>query len=314
MASKFEQVHNECQRRVCVCCYRKGGRTISSKEVECIDSYLIERYTVEDPDFPNTLCTDCHIEQNKKMNDSGYHRVPKLDDYDPGRLKYLRSSLDCKCRICTVAKMTGLAYQRMVKKKKGRPAAAEKMTLKCYKVCSNCFQQIYQGSNHSVSKCRSSRRNKVSYVQELLSSPTTLQRVASRVIENHADTPLSTLGPKWKLIRTSAEASTSFTSEQLFGFQSDLGLSNRQTRLLAQDLRVAAGSGKAVEHGFKESLTKNSHTVDEYFKELKINYLRVDKDTKVSEHFEQSTILCTDLCKSVDLVLQKRSLENIPAC
>ena len=119
--------------------------------------------------------------------------------------------------------------------------------------------------------------------------------MASRVIKNLADTPLLTLGPKKKLICASAEASASFTSEQPFGLQADLGLSNEQTRLLAQNLRVATGSRKAVEHGSRESLTKNSHTVDEYFKELKINYLRVDKDTMMSEHFEQSTIVCTDL-------------------
>ena len=198
----------------------------------------------------------------------------------------------------------------MVKRKKGRSSAAEKTTPKCYKVCSNCFQYIYQGSNHSVSKCQSSQREKASHVEELVSSATTLQRLASRVIKNHADTPLSALSPKKKLIHTSAEASTGFSSEQLFGFQADLGFSNRQTRLLAQDLKVATGSRKAVEHGFKESLTKNSHTVDEYFKGLKINYLRVDKDTKVRKHFEQSTIVCTDLCKFANLVLQKRSLEN----
>ena len=76
------------------------------------------------------------------------------------------------------------------KKKKGRPAAAVKTTIKCCKVCSNCFQQIYQRNNHSVSKYRSSRRNKVSRVEELASSPTTLQRVACRVIKNHAETLL----------------------------------------------------------------------------------------------------------------------------
>ena len=119
--------------------------------------------------------------------------------------------------------------------------------------------------------------------------------MASRVIKNLADTPLLTLGPKKKLICASAEASTSFTSEQPFGLQADLGLSNEQTRLLAQNLRVATGLRKAVEHGFRESLTKNSHTVNEYFKELNIYYLRVDEDTMMSEHFEQSTIVCTDL-------------------
>ena len=148
MASKFEQIQNECRGRACDCCYQKRDWTISSKEIQCIDSYLIEGYTVGDRDICNTLCTDCHIKLTNKIN-SGHHLVPKVDDYDPGRLKYLQSSLDCECRICTVAKMTGLAYQQIVKKKV-RPAAPYKSTSKCYKVCSNCFQQVYQGSNHSI--------------------------------------------------------------------------------------------------------------------------------------------------------------------
>ena len=188
----------------------------------------------------------CHIELTQKINDNGYHLVPKVDDYDPGRSKYLRSSSDCECRICTVPKMTGLTYQRMLKKKRGRPAAEEKTTSKSYKVCSNCFHQIYQGSNHSESKCRNSRRNKVSHVEELVSSPTTLQRVTSRDIKNLDDTRLSTLGPKRKLIRTSAESTMNFNSVQLFRVQTDLGLSNTQTRVLAQDLRVVTGSRKTV--------------------------------------------------------------------
>ena len=89
-----------------------------------------------------------------------------------------------------------------------------------------------------------------------------------------------------------------------------MGLSNTQAKVLAQDLRVATGSRKAVERGFKESLIKHSHSLDEYFKMLKISYLKVDKDTKVSENFEQCTVVCNDLPKFVDLVLQKRSLEN----
>ena len=41
-----------------------------------------------------------------------------------------------------------------------------------------------------------------------------------------------------------------------------------------------------------------------------MNNQRVDKDTKESEHSEQSTVVCTDLCKFVVLILQKRSLRN----
>ena len=46
------------------------------------------------------------------------------------------------------------------------------------------------------------------------------------------------------------------------------------------------------------------------FKKQKINYIRVDKDTKVSENFEQSTIICSNLPNLVDLILKKRSREN----
>ena len=77
---------------------------------------------------------------------------------------------------------------------------------------------------------------------------------------------------------------------------------------------MATDSRKTVEHGFKESLTKNSHTVNEYFKELKIDYLRFDKDMKVSEHFEQCTVVCTDLCKSVGLVLKRDHWKTVNLC
>ena len=36
----------------------------------------------------------------------------------------------------------------------------------------------------------------------------------------------------------------------------------------------------------------------------------VHRDTKVKEHFEQSTVVRTDICKYFLLVLQKKSLEN----
>ena len=156
-------------------------------------------------------------------------------------------------------------------------------------------------------KYRSSWKNKVSHVEELVSSPTALQRVVSRVIKNYADTPSSNLDLKKKLISTSAEASTSFTSEQLFRFQADLGLSNTQTKLLG----VTTGWRKTVEHGFKERLTKNSY---EYFKELKINYWRFDKNTKMNEHFEQSTNVCTVLCKFVDLVSKVFTAKTVNLC
>ena len=43
---------------------------------------------------------------------------------------------------------------------------------------------------------------------------------------------------------------------------------------------------------------------------LAMYYVRVDKDTKVIEHFKQVTVIWSDLPRLVDLVLKKRSLED----
>ena len=54
------------------------------------------------------------------------------------------------------------------------------------------FSTNQQGKFLHIDKGLSPRRNKVLHIEELVCSLTTLQRVASHVIKNHADTPLST--------------------------------------------------------------------------------------------------------------------------
>ena len=89
-----------------------------------------------------------------------------------------------------------------------------------------------------------------------------------------------------------------FTAEHLYDIQQDLDLSNTQTRVLAHDLRIASGSRKVVESGFKEKLT--SHSMDDYFEENKIKYIQINKETKVSENIEQNTVICTGLPNLID--------------
>ena len=167
MATNFEIGHNDCRRRVCICCYRKAERSLSQTEVECIRTNLINGYSLEDPDFPNGICTGCHIELSKKENDQSYNLLPHVDDYDPKRERGLRSSATCECKICTVAKMQGLTYQRMYKKKGGRPKSTSEKP-KSFKICSQCFDHIYRGSNHSAIKCQNSRRSKVYNIESLV--------------------------------------------------------------------------------------------------------------------------------------------------
>ena len=73
----------------------------------------------------------------------------------------------------------------------------------------------------------------------------------------------------------------------MFRIQQDLNLSNKKTIVLAQDLRLATGSREAVELGFQENLVIHSHVLDDLLDEIQISYVRVDKDTKVREHFSR---------------------------
>lgn len=72
------------------------------------------------------------------------------------------------------------------------------------------------------------------------------------------------------------------------------------------------GLGLDVAHVAPNYITKVSPslTCRDYFKELKINYLGAYKDAKVRENFEQYTIVCRDLWKFFDLILQNKLLES----
>lgn len=311
MATNFEIGHNQCRNRVCVCCYRKADRPLSEKNIVCIRLHLIEGYNVDDPDFPNGICSGCHLELFKKDKNDEHCLKILVNDYDPKRERGLRSAAHCECRICEVAKMPGITYQRMLKKKRGRPKEGDEVTpSKTHKVCSNCFEHIYRGSSHTAANCKNSRRSKVYNIEGLVQSPTTLQRIASRVVKDSDSTPLATLGPNVKKCETVTARKEIFASKHLFGIQQDLNLSNKQTIALAQDLRLVTGSRTAVEKGFQEKIVIHSHVLDELFEEVKLSYVRVDKDTKVRENFEQATVVCNDISRLVDLVMKKRSLEN----
>lgn len=186
--------------------------------------------------------------------------------------------------------MPGVTYQRMFKKKRGTKEG--------------------RNGNHTEASCKNSRRSKVYNIEALVQSPTTMQRVASRIIKDAGSTPLATLGPNEKSIEKATVRKEIFSSEHLFGMQPDLNLSNKQTIVLAQDMRLATRFKTAVEKEFQEKIVIHSHILDDLFEGLKISHLRLDKDTKVSENFEQVTVVCNDIPRLVDLLLKKRSLGN----
>ena len=83
-------------------------------------------------------------------------------------------------KIFLVAKLNGLYFLLASQKsstKCGRPTT--KIIPENVKICANCFTKIYRGCSNLVSQCQHSRHVKVANLMEI-SSPTTIQRIASR--------------------------------------------------------------------------------------------------------------------------------------
>ena len=188
--------HIRCRAKVCVVCYRKSSRIVSKRDIKTIQTYLIDGYTKDNINFPSGLCNGCHLLLVKKSVDENTV-LPLLYSYDPERPTLLHSDLLCPCKICKVAKSTQNTLLSK-KKKAGHPRSSSPPTgIKNVVVCSKCFSKIGRGYSHNCS-----RRGKVSSVQDLLvKSPTTSQKVASRIIKDSATPLLATLGPSPKSVQ-----------------------------------------------------------------------------------------------------------------
>ena len=237
MASNYSanEKHEKCRKKVCIICYHKGDRNISQKEFDYIKLNVIYGLSSNNSDFPSGLCNGCQLLLNKQINGHDIS-LPKVESYDPGRPLILRDTLECTCKICTVANTSCFNVK---KAKRGRPKSNPDGSdqREYLVVCSKCFSKIGKGFQHDCT-----RRGKVSNLNNLLASPVSAQRVASRVIAN-ADSPfLATLGPNPLPIKSPPICSKRelFTINDMSLIQQDLGLSNKKVKRLAEDMRITS--------------------------------------------------------------------------
>lgn len=92
---------------------------------------------------------------------------------------------------------------------------------------------VYRGSNHSASSCKPSRRSKIDKLAEI-ASPSSIQRAASRI-----DLQMTPIGLPTKVKKVTKEL---FSAESCLSLQQDLDLSNSQTKILLQGIRLGCGS------------------------------------------------------------------------
>ena len=220
METDIDETHESCRFKVCILCYRKGTRLLSEKDVTLVKEYVIDGYSLENDNLPAALCTTCQILLSKKGNGKDV-KLSVVDDYDPKRPINLRSATKCDCKICKVAR-SDFNDSRKMKKKRGRPTtnSTEEQKQRVLKICATCFRIVYPGCTHD---CTSSRKARVENLEDLVSSPSTSQVYASRVIDN-SDGTLLTLSGKCKKLEKPAAAKQLYSSDDMLHIQKDLHL------------------------------------------------------------------------------------------
>ena len=114
MSTDFELGHESCRRLVCVVCYEKASSVLTDLQTSYVQDFVIEGYTNSNPDFPCGICKNCSFIISKKSRDPNV-KLPLVENYDPGRTTGLRSVSVCSCKICTVAKISLTAEQKVNK-------------------------------------------------------------------------------------------------------------------------------------------------------------------------------------------------------
>ena len=236
---------------------------------------------------------------SKKRKDPDYIIPNQTESYDPGRRTSLRSLNLCDCKICNKAKERGffLHHKRKTKKKPGRPSTS--VAPETFKICGNCFAKIYRGCNHSSEQCKRSRRTKIDGIVDI-TSPTSLQRAASRVNEHLISTPL---GRPRQVIDVRKEL---FSADDVYGIGQDLQLSDFGIKTLIRDIRLATGSKKSVEKNTMQEVREKNHQLDDFFFLNSYVYRVKNKDSKKDENVERHTVLCNDVAGFIENILEKR--------
>ena len=133
-----------------------------------------------------------------------------------------------------------------------------------------------------------------------------MERIAARTINKSTDGTLATLG-KRKNVNLAPEAKKFlFQTKDIIGISKDLQLSNKETKILARDIRIATGSRKSVEPNSREEINKINHQLDNFFEVRNLAYRTENKESKVSEIVYRPTVVCKDISTLLDKVIQKR--------
>ena len=306
--------HSDARKKVCVICYCKGSRVLSSADAQSVRDFAIEGYNVEDPDFPCGICNNCRRILSAYRNGDTSRSLPVATSYNPETRVLTRSQDVCQCRICEVAKSYGgqaNAQKKLaMKRKKGRPASTEPAPKK---LCTICFCELYPGCHHSKADCLSKKEKLNNIRLNVLSDELTREQVASQALresqaaEGSTSVKLSTLGaPLTVHIGEKQPSSTpQLSANEAIAMQINAGLSDSQLFKVLRDLRLKFGR-KAIESNIQSILVERKTIFSDLFSKEMVSF--VDSHGK---SMLKPFVFCNDISEFVSRVLLLRGDDDM---
>jgi len=302
--------HFKARKKVCVICYCKGSRVLSSNDAQCVRDFVIEGYSPDDPDYPCAICNNCRRILSDYRNGDTRRSLPVATSYNPETRVLTRSQEVCQCRICDVAKSNG-GQAKAMKRKKGRPLSTYSPTKK---LCTSCFSALYPGCKHSKAQCLSKKEKLNNIRSNVLSDDLTSQQVASHILheskagEITTSVQLSTLGTPLTVHfgpKESALSSEQLSANEAIAMQINAGLSDRQLFKVLKDLRLKFGR-KVIESQVQSILVERKTIFADLFSKEMVNF--VDSHGK---SMIRPFVFCNDISEFISRILFLRGDDDL---
>ena len=304
--------HETCRQMVCAVCWcesgQKASRGVSVTMEAAIKSHLVSSYSRTDPRFPSGLCSGCTailFEWIKGLENP--RPLPVAEKYDAVIPIMTRSSPQCTCSICKLARMNGLEWKRfsVSKKEHDKPPPISKNSGD--RLCPTCFSRIYRGSKHSTEACKSS---KVAVENLAGVSPSIIEKIVHHhlsAITESGDKTIkinSVVGGKAMLVTVGqvpdhAEIQP-LTAEEILIMQTEASLSDNQMLSVLKNLRLKWG-WKHIEPYVKNALAERKGVFKDFFKVETVTF----KDSN-DKPFDSPLVYCCDLVGFVETLSQLR--------
>nr|XP_047134983.1 uncharacterized protein LOC124812416 [Hydra vulgaris] len=256
----FAKDHNEFLKCFCICCMKKSNdlRCIQTKcnkpgpkqaknYENLIKRFFWENYSVENPDLPKMLCSNCRKNLvSLEKTDSKRFLFKARPKYEGLNTRVIRGG-KCECFICVNGRKNGTetaTLPPMVSCETNADIDQSHSNLNLSTtnenlvLCRSCFQQIGKGIKHPCTKL-AKQRNLMHIVQS--TSPVTKEKVLSTTINNlvthDAKITLNTFGPKKLVVSIGVvEPKTPYFSHSKPGLHILLGIVDKLLKIIEKNL------------------------------------------------------------------------------